>query len=84
MEYEHMNLENINSPDYKTVIGDDYETPVENNPQPGDRNTHVIVNLPTVKANEKVREIINKCDTNQVSFYNVIFPIELLVFKSKH
>ena len=59
MEYEHINLENINSPDYETVIGDEYETPVGKNPQPGDRNTHVIVNLPIDKANEKVREIIN-------------------------
>ena len=84
MEYEHMNLENINSPDYETVIDDDYETPVGNNPQLEDRNPQVTVNLPIAKANEKVCEIINKCDTNQVSFYNVIFPIELLVFKSKH
>ena len=59
MEYEHMNLENINSPDYETVLGDDYETPVEKNPQPGDRNTHVIVNLPIDKTNEKVCETIH-------------------------
>ena len=67
MEYQHMNLENINSPEYETVIDDGYETPVRNNPQPGDRNTHVTVNLPRGKANEKVCETINnKCDTNQV------------------
>ena len=54
-----MNLENINSPDYETVIGDDYETPVEKNPLPEDRNTHVIVNLPIDKANEKVCKTIN-------------------------
>ena len=54
-----MNLENINSPDYETVIGDEYETPVENNPQPENRNTHVTVNLPIDKANEKVCETIN-------------------------
>ena len=54
-----MKLENINSPDYETVIGDDYETPVEKNPQPGDRNTHTIVNLPIDKTKEKVCETIN-------------------------
>ena len=64
MEYQHMNLENINSPDYETVIGDDYETPIENNPQPEERSTIVTVNLPIAKANEKVCETINKCDTN--------------------
>ena len=45
------------------LIGDDYETPVGNNQRPEDRHTHVTVNLPMVKANEKVCETINKCDT---------------------
>ena len=72
MEYQHMKLENINSQEYETVIGDDYENPVRNNPQTEDRNTQVTVNLPIVKANEKVCEIINKCDTNQLYFYVAI------------
>ena len=63
-----MNLENINSPEYETVEGD-YQTPVENNPQPEDRNTHTTVNLPIDKANEKVCETINifkNYDVNRV------------------
>ena len=63
MEHQHMNLENINSPER------DYETPIENNPQPEERNTHTTVNLPRGKANEKVCETINifkNYDVNRV------------------
>ena len=66
-----MKLENINSPDYETVFGDDYEIPVEKNPQPGDRNTHTIVNLPIDKTNEKVCETIN--------IFNYLYSIGIYV-----
>ena len=56
MDCKNLQLENTNGQHYDT-IDQGYETPVR---MPGKGNSHVTVNLPGAKANEKVCETINK------------------------